>query len=204
MREREKMNKKELIVASGNLHKINEVKEILSPLGYNVQSMKEVGIDIEIEENGTTFEENALIKAKTISNISEKVVLADDSGLEVEILDNAPGIFSARYAGEHGNDQANNKRLLRELQNVPMEKREARFCCAIAMVFPEGKEIVVTGECKGRIGYSPIGNNGFGYDPLFMIPRLGKSFAQLKKEEKNRISHRAKALEKLHKVLLER
>lgn len=198
------MNNKSLIVASGNQNKINEVKEILSPLGYHVQSMKEIGIDIEIEENGATFEENALIKARTISHITKKVVLADDSGLEVEILDNAPGIFSARYAGEHGNDRANNEKLLRELEDVPMEKRGAKFCCAIAMVFPEEKEVVVTGECQGRIGYAPIGNNGFGYDPLFIIPELGKTFAQLEKEEKNRISHRAKALEKLQKVLWER
>lgn len=199
-----RMKDRDLIVASGNQHKVDEVKAILSPLGFEIQSMKEAGVNIEIEEKGQSFEENALTKARAIAALTNKIVLADDSGLEVKALNNAPGIYSARYAGEHGNDRANNEKLLKELKNVPMEDRQARFCCAIAMVFPGGREIVVEGECKGRIGTEPMGHNGFGYDPLFVIPELGKTFAQLDQEEKNRISHRAKALEKLKKVLQDR
>lgn len=198
-----RMEEVSIIVASGNLHKIEEVKAILTPLGYNIRSMKEAGIDIDIQEDGKSFEENALIKARALTAISNEIVLADDSGLEVEILDNAPGIYSARYAGEHGNDKANNLKLLRELKNVPEDKRGARFYCAIAMVFPWGKEIVVAGECKGIIGLEPKGNGGFGYDPLFYIPQLGKTYAQLDPEEKNSISHRSKALDALKKALLD-
>lgn len=192
-----------IIVASGNPHKIEEIKVILAPLGYNIKSMKEMGIDMDIQEDGQDFEENALIKARTLAAITNEIVLADDSGLEVEILNNAPGIYSARYAGEHGNDRANNLKLLRKLKNVPEGKRGARFYCAVAMVYPEGKEIVVNGECKGIIGIEPKGNGGFGYDPLFYIPQLGKTYAQLDSEEKNSISHRSKALGMLKKVLLE-
>ncbi len=198
------MKDRDLIVASGNQHKVDEIKAILSSLGFEIQSMKEAGVNIEIEEKGQSFEENALIKARAIGTLTNKIVLADDSGLEVKALNNAPGIYSARYAGEHGNDKANNEKLLRELKNVPMENRQARFCCTIAMVFPRGREIVVEGECKGRIGTEPMGHNGFGYDPLFVIPELEKTFAQLDQEEKNRMSHRAKALEKLKKVLQDR
>ncbi|SJZ90948.1 XTP/dITP diphosphatase [Garciella nitratireducens] len=198
------MKKKDLIIASSNQHKIDEMKAILSSLEFQIESMKEAGVDIEIEETGKTFEENALIKARAIADLTGKIVLADDSGLEVDALDNAPGVYSARYAGEHGNDRANNEKLLEELKDVPFENRKARFCCAIAMVFPEQREIVVRGECEGRIATKYIGNNGFGYDPLFIIPELGKTFAQLKQKEKNQISHRAKALEKLKKVLQDR
>ncbi|RBP37614.1 XTP/dITP diphosphatase [Garciella nitratireducens] len=198
------MKKKDLIIASSNQHKIDEMKAILSSLEFQIESMKEAGVDIEIEETGKTFEENALIKARAIADLTGKIVLADDSGLEVDALDNAPGVYSARYAGEHGNDRANNEKLLEELKDVPFENRKARFCCAIAMVFPEQREIVVRGECEGRIATKYMGNNGFGYDPLFIIPELGKTFAQLKQKEKNQISHRAKALEKLKKVLQDR
>ncbi|WP_213818922.1 XTP/dITP diphosphatase [Garciella nitratireducens] len=198
------MKKKDLIIASSNQHKIDEMKAILSSLEFQIESMKEAGVDIEIEETGKTFEENALIKARAIADLTGKIVLADDSGLEVDALDNAPGVYSARYAGEHGNDRANNEKLLEELKDVPFENRKARFCCAIAMVFPEQREIVVRGECEGRIATKYMGNNGFGYDPLFIIPELGKTFAQLKQKEKNQISHRARALEKLKKVLQDR
>ncbi len=195
---------KSLVVASGNTHKVQEVKKILAPMGFHVRSMKEIKKELDIQEDGGSFEENALIKARALSAISREIVLADDSGLEVEALDGAPGIYSARYAGVHGDDQANNDRLLRELEDVPWEKRGARFYCAIAVVFPHGEEIVVNGECKGFIGYEPKGTNGFGYDPLFYIPELGKTFAQLEPEEKNRISHRSRALKKLGMILQDR
>lgn len=195
---------KNVIVASGNQHKIEEVKNILASIGYRVRSMGEIGQDIDIEENGATFEENALIKARTLSRVTDEIVIADDSGLEVEALDGAPGIYSARYAGQHGDDQANNEKLLKELKDVPMEERGARFYCAIAMVFPQGEEIVVRGECRGIIGKEPKGDNGFGYDPLFYIPELGKTFAQLESAEKNSISHRSRALKRLEMVLQDR
>lgn len=197
------MEEVNIIVASGNSHKIEEIKAILSPLGYKIKSMKEAGLGMEIQEDGQTFSENALIKARALATISNEIVIADDSGLEVEILDNAPGIYSARYAGGHGNDKANNLKLLSELKNVPEDKRGARFYCAIAMVYPDGKEIVVGGECKGVIGFEPKGTGGFGYDPLFCIPQLGKTYAQLDQKEKNCISHRSRALDMLKKVLLE-
>lgn len=198
-----KIQRKNIIVASSNTHKIKEVKTILAPLAYNVQSMREAGIELEIEEDGQTFEENALLKARALAEISDDIILADDSGLEVDILEGAPGIYSARYAGEHGDDQANNRKLLDQLKDVPKHQRGARFYCAIAMVYPEGKEIVVAGECKGTIILKPKGHNGFGYDPLFYIPHLDKTYAQLDTQEKNSISHRSKALDRLKEVLLE-
>ena len=179
------------------------MKAILAPLGYHIQSMKEVGIDLEIQEDGQTFEQNALKKARALAAMSNEIILADDSGLEVDILDGAPGIYSARYAGKHGEDEANNLKLLKELRNVPEYQRGARFYCAIAMVYPEGKEIVVAGECKGIIALEPKGKGGFGYDPLFYILELGKTYAQLDAQEKNSISHRSKALDMLKKVLLQ-
>src|SRR5690554_4746697 len=154
---------KNVVVASGNAHKIQEVKNILTPMGYHVRSMKEAGQDIDIQEDGSSFEENALIKARALAELTQEIVIADDSGLEVEALKGAPGIYSARYAGEHGNDQANNEKLLGELKDVPPKKRGARFYCAIAMVFPNGEEMVVSGECKGVIGTEAKGDNGFGY-----------------------------------------
>ncbi len=193
----------DLIIASANQNKILEVKTILAPLGYKIRSMKEVGIDIDIQEDGNSFEENALIKAWTLADLTKEIVLADDSGLEVVALNNAPGIYSARYAGEHGNDIENNLKLLKELENVPWNKRNARFVCAIAMVYPQGKEIVTMGECKGIIALEPQGTNGFGYDPLFYISQFDKTYAQLDSVEKNRISHRSKALDNLKKLLLD-
>jgi XTP/dITP diphosphohydrolase len=191
------MKNKNLIIASNNKHKIEELKTILSPLGFHIKSLKEMEIDIEIVEDGKTFEENALKKAKVISEITEGIVLADDSGLEVEILGGAPGIYSARYAGEHGNDHKNNEKLLKELKDIPLEKRRAKFCCAIAIVGPRGEEKVFTGIVEGIIGFKAIGSHGFGYDPLFFIPEKNKTFGELDEREKNQISHRAKALNQL-------
>ncbi len=154
-----------------------------------------------IEENGRSFIENALKKARFCARLFRKWTIADDSGLEVDILDGKPGIHSARYAGEGASDQENRQKLLRELEGVPMSKRGATFQCIIAMVSPEGKEWIVEGSCRGRIGMKEIGRNGFGYDPLFVLPRYGKTMAELHLEEKNRISHRGKALRKLRKLL---
>lgn len=155
----------------------------------------------DVEEDGKSFFENSLKKARFYSKLFGKIAIADDSGLEVDALGGGPGIYSARYAGERATDQENRKKLLKALEGIPVSKRGARFKCVIAMVTPEGREILVEGTCKGRIGFKEVGRNGFGYDSLFILPRLGKTMAQLNLEEKNRISHRGKALRKLRKML---
>lgn len=190
-----------LIIASNNAHKIGEIKTILKDMNYCIISLKEAGIDIEVEENGSTFEENSYIKAKAIFDLSNEAVLADDSGLEVYALDGAPGVYSARFAGEHGNDRKNNDRLLELLKDTPDEKRGARFVSAIVMLTPEGNKIEGKGYVEGRIGYEEKGSNGFGYDPLFIVPELNKTFAELTTDEKNNISHRKRALEDLKRKL---
>lgn len=200
-----------LIVASNNQHKIKEIKEIISDLNIEVYSLKECNIDIDVVEDGKTFKENAYKKAKEIkdylleSGESRFIVMSDDSGLEVEYLNNEPGVFSARYAGEHGNDKKNNEKLLKNLEEVKEENRKAEFVCSIALISWEGKELFVEGRCQGVIAHQEEGNEGFGYDPIFYIPKLNKTFAQLSSEEKNAISHRGLALKDLknniHKVL---
>lgn len=192
-----------LIIASNNAHKIDEIKNIMRDLDFYILSLKEAGINIEIEENGATFEENSYIKAKAILDLSGEAVLADDSGLMVDALNGAPGVYSARFAGEHGNDRKNNERLLELLKNVPDEKRGARFVSSIVLLTPDGKKFVGNGHVEGRIGYEEKGSNGFGYDPLFIVPGLGKTFAELSSDEKNNISHRKKALEDLKSKLKE-
>lgn len=190
--------KHKITLASNNSHKVKEIQAILGPLGYDVLSMKEVGLGhLEIEENGQTFEENAMIKARAIYELLGGIVLADDSGLEVDYLKGAPGVYSARYAGEPKCDDKNNEKLLLALEGVSQNERTARFVTVLAMIFPDGKEIVVRGEVKGIIGNSPCGEAGFGYDPLFVVPKLEATFAQLSEEEKNKNSHRAAALKKL-------
>lgn len=190
------------VIATGNKHKLEEIGAILRDFSLEVLSMKDLGLEgIEIIEDGNTFEENALIKASTVMNKTDKLVIADDSGLEVDILNNQPGIYSARFAGENARDYDNNKKLLKLLENVPLEKRTARFVCGIAAVFPNGDTIVLRGECPGIIGFEPKGQGGFGYDPLFIVEKYNKTFAQIGEEKKNRISHRALALEKLKKEL---
>lgn len=195
------MDKKKVIIASNNKHKVEEIKAILENFPYDILTLKDAGIDIDVEENGITFEENAYIKAKAIMDISGDITLADDSGLEVYALDNAPGVYSARFAGEHGNDEKNNKKLLQCLKDVPDEKRGARFVSAIAMLFPDGGKIIVRGYCEGKIGYEEKGEHGFGYDPLFIVPEFNKTYSELLPEEKNAISHRGRALEKLREEL---
>lgn len=192
---------KKILVASNNENKIKEIKNILGNLNFEVLSLKDVEIDIEVEENGETFEENALIKAREIYNITsgKYIVLADDSGLSVKALDGKPGIFSARYAGEHGNSEKNNEKLLEEMKNVKKENREAKFICAIAIIDKE--EYIIKEEVYGIIETKYEGNKGFGYDPLFYYKEFGKTFAQMSKEEKNEISHRGKALKKVREIL---
>ncbi|MBU5678048.1 XTP/dITP diphosphatase [Alkaliphilus sp. MSJ-5] len=190
------------VIATGNKHKLEEIGVILKDFQLEVLSMKDVGLDgLEIIEDGNTFEENALIKAKTVMEKTGKLALADDSGLEVDILNNQPGIYSARFAGEHATDKENNDKLLKLLKDIPLEKRKARFVCAMAAVFPNGDIVVLRGECSGVIGFEPKGTSGFGYDPLFIIEEYGKTFAELGEERKNKISHRAIALEKLKEEL---
>lgn len=194
------MKIEKIVFATGNEGKMKEIRMILADLGVPVISMKEAGIDVPIEENGTTFEENALIKAVTISKELEKrgetaVVLADDSGLEVDYLHGEPGIYSARYMGEDTSYTIKNANIISRLEGVCDEKRTARFVCAIAMAFPDGTTKTTRGTIEGRIGYEQKGENGFGYDPIFYLPEYQCYSAELSPEEKNKISHRGKALE---------
>ena len=194
-----------LIFATGNKNKMREIREILGSLPCKITSMKEEGLDPEILEDGKTFEENALIKARAVAAAlkpgCEAIVLADDSGLEIDALDKEPGIHSARYMGEDTSYEIKNANLLSRMEGVPVEKRTARFVCAIAAVLPDGQEHIVRETIEGRIGYEPRGKNGFGYDPIFYLPDMSCSTAELDPEEKNRISHRGKALEAMEKEL---
>lgn len=191
-----------IIFATGNQHKMEEIKEILKDLGLPIYSMKEVGIDIDIEENGTTFEENAMIKAKAIAKLLPgDIILADDSGLEIDYLDKAPGIYSARFGGRDTSYDIKNQMLLDKLEGVPNEQRTARFVCAIAAILPDGTEETVRGTIEGQIGYKIEGKNGFGYDPIFYVPECGCTTAQLTPEQKNARSHRGNALRAIRKVL---
>lgn len=192
-----------LIFATGNEHKMVEIREILGELPVEILSMKDVGIKADIVENGNTFEENALIKAKEVCKLAGEMVLADDSGLEIDYLNGEPGIYSARYMGEDTSYRIKNQNLIDRLEGVPDEKRTARFVCAIAAAFPDGRSFVVRGTVEGIIGYEERGTNGFGYDPIFYLPERGVSTAEIPPEEKNSISHRGNALRKM-KELLER
>ena len=184
---------KKLVLASNNKHKVKEIKAILSD--YEVLTLNDVGIDIDVEETGTTFSENAYIKAKTIYDIVGMATIADDSGLMVDALGGSPGVYSARYSGEHGNDHENNLKVLRELSGV--ENRDAKFVSAIVMIDTDGSEYSVIGETKGKILLDYDGEGGFGYDPIFYSYELNKSFGRATPEEKNSVSHRRKALDNL-------
>ena len=192
---------KRLIFATGNKDKMKEIREILGSLPVEILSMKEAGIQAEIEEDGKSFEENALIKARAVCRLAGEMVLADDSGLEIDYLNGEPGIYSARYMGEDTSYRIKNQNLMDRLSGVPDEKRTARFVCAIAAAFPDGREYVVRGTIEGRIGYEERGENGFGYDPIFYLPYRDVSTAQLSREEKNSISHRGNALKKMKELL---
>lgn len=190
----------DFILATNNMKKLAEMQRILSPLGINVVTAKMLGKQLEdIEEDGKTFEDNAKLKARAACKEMNMPAIADDSGLCVDYLNGAPGIFSARFAGEHGNDEKNNDLLLEKLDGVPLEKRTAHYVCAICCTFPDGREIVVRGECNGVIGFERDGHEGFGYDPLFLVD--GKAFGRYTAEEKDKISHRGNALRLLTKEL---
>lgn len=200
-----------IIFATGNKNKMIETRMILADLGCKILSQKEAGIQADVVEDGQTFEENALIKATTIADIARKmpeyknaVVLADDSGLEIDALNKEPGIYSARYMGEDTSYDIKNQALIDRLEGVPDEKRTARFVCAIAATLPDGSTEVVRGTMEGRIGYEITGENGFGYDPIFYLPQFGCSSAELEPEKKNELSHRGEGLRKMRKVLEEK
>ena len=189
-----------IIIATHNKHKLQEMSRILSPMGYEVVTDRDLGIELtDAEENGETFLDNARIKAESGCRESGLPCIADDSGLCVDALGGAPGVFSARYSGTHGDDDGNNRKLLSELEGVPTEKRTAHFACAICVSFPDGSEVTATGKCEGYIGYEKKGTNGFGYDPLFMVG--DRSLAEMTAEEKDAISHRGNALKELQKIL---
>ena len=192
-----------IIFATGNAGKMKEIREILGDMDAEILSMKEAGIKADIVEDGTTFEENAKIKAQTVAQFTKDIVLADDSGLEVDYLNKEPGVYSARYMGEDTSYDIKNNNLIERLDGVPKEKRTARFVCAIAAVLPDGRELVTRQTMEGYIGWEIAGANGFGYDPIFYVPEAGKTAAQLTYEEKNAVSHRGKALRKLEAWLRE-
>lgn len=192
---------RKIIFATGNQDKMKEIRMILEDLGVVVSSMKEAGIDVDIVEDGTTFEENAMIKAEAIAKLTDAIVLADDSGLEIDYLNKEPGIYSARYAGTDTSYEIKNNLLLQRLEGVPDEKRTARFVCAIAAVFPDGSKETVRGTIEGRIGYEIAGEHGFGYDPIFYLPEYGCTTAELDPEKKNEISHRGKALRLMREII---
>lgn len=190
-----------IVLATRNMGKLKEIKEILRGLDLDILSLNDFPEVPSIIEDGKTFKENALKKARFVSRYFNTPALADDSGIEVDALGKRPGIFSARYAGENATDEENNKKLLKELNGLPLEKRQARYQCVIAIVFSSGNEEVVEENCNGFIALKPKGSYGFGYDPLFYVPEYGKTMAELPPDIKNRISHRGKALAKLKEKL---
>ena len=193
-----------VIFATGNAGKIREAGEILKELNLEVVSMKEAGVFADPEENGSSYAENALIKARAVAALTkDAIVLADDSGLEIDYLNKEPGIYSARYLGEDTSYHVKNQNLISRLDGVEDEKRTARFVCAIAAVLPDGREFSTLGTVEGRIGYEERGEGGFGYDPIFYVPEFGKTTAELSEEEKNAISHRGRALRAMAEILKE-
>ncbi|MBD5544011.1 MAG: XTP/dITP diphosphatase [Lachnospiraceae bacterium] len=195
---------RKIIFATGNEGKVREVQAIMADMDVEVLSLKQAGISAEIEENGASFEENAVIKAKEIAKLTDAVVLADDSGLEIDYLNKEPGIYSARYLGEDTPYREKNRLILERMEKAPEEKRTARFICAMAAVLPDGTLITTHGAMEGRIGYESKGENGFGYDPIFYLPEYGMTSAQIDPAEKNRISHRGKALREMKAELLKK
>lgn len=192
---------KEAIIATHNPGKVKEFKEILEPRGYDVKSLAEIGFTEEIEETGHTFEENAILKAEAVAKAVNKMVIADDSGLSIDNLGGRPGVYSARYAGEQKDDQANIEKVLSELKGIEKEQRTARFRCALAVSIPGEETKTVEGQVEGYIAEEPRGEYGFGYDPIFIVKDKDKTMAELTSDEKNKISHRADALKKLSKLL---
>lgn len=193
-----------IIFATGNEGKMHEIRQILGDMDVKILSMKEAGISADIIEDGSTFEENAIIKAKAVAAMTSHIVLADDSGLEIDYLNKEPGIYSARYMGENTSYDIKNANLIGRLEGVEDEKRTARFVCAIAAALPDGEVITAQGIVEGRIAYEPVGENGFGFDPIFYLPEYGCTTAQLSEEEKNSISHRGRALRAMKQKLEKR
>lgn len=187
---------KQVVIATKNKGKAKDFDALFGPLGYEVVTMFDVAPDMEIEETGTTFEENAVLKAETLSRELGKLVIADDSGLAVDALGGEPGVYSARYAGDH-DDEANIVKVLEKLAGVPETERTARFCCALAIAGPNLETYTVFGTCEGVMLNEKRGTNGFGYDPIFYVPELGRAMAELTPEEKGTISHRGNAIRKL-------
>ncbi len=194
---------RKIIFATGNEGKMREIREIMEGTEVELLSMKEAGVQADVVEDGETFEENAMIKAKTIANLTDAIVLADDSGLEVDYLDKAPGVYSARFMGEETPYSIKNQAILDKLQGVAKEDRTARFVCAIAAVLPDGTTYMSRETIEGYIGYEIAGVNGFGYDPIFMLEEYGCTSAEISAEEKNKISHRGKALRKMRDMLID-
>lgn len=191
-----------IVVATNNANKVREITNIFAPLGFEVISQRDAGIEVDVEETGRSFAENALLKARVVAMLCDDCVMADDSGLCVDALDGRPGVYSARYAGEGASDAQKIEKLLNEMQDK--ENRKAKFVTNMAFIFPDGKEIVTQGEVKGKIIREPEGENGFGYDPVFYCPELGKTFGQAEGEEKNSVSHRGRALKALYEQLNKR
>lgn len=202
MTESEENVKQNIIFATGNEGKMKEIREILGDLPVNIYSMKEMGIQVEIQEDGETFEENARLKASAVAAYTDAIVLADDSGLEIDYLNKEPGVYSARYMGEDTSYEIKNQNLLERLEGVEQEKRTARFVCVIAAALPDGRLLTTKGTMEGYIGTKPEGNHGFGYDPIFYLPQYGCSTAMLNMEQKNKVSHRGKALRAMKKELM--
>lgn len=196
--------KRKIVFATGNQGKMHEIRQILGDMELEAVSMKEAGIDLDIVEDGTTFEENAVIKAKAVAAYTDAIVLADDSGLEIEYLNNEPGIYSARYMGADTPYSVKNQSFIDRLKGVPDEQRTARFVCVIAAAMPDGEVFTTKGVIEGRIAQEEKGENGFGFDPIFYVPEYGCTTAQLSEEQKNAISHRGKALEAMKEELRKR
>ena len=196
--------RKQIIFATGNKDKMREIREIMADVDVEVLSMKEAGIVVDVVEDGTTFEENSLIKAKAIAQYTDAIVLADDSGLEIDYLDKAPGVYSARFMGEDTSYDIKNQALIDKLDGVPKDERTARFVCAIGAVLSNKETLVVRETMEGYIGYEIAGENGFGYDPIFYLDEFGCSSAALSREQKNEISHRGKALRAMKNILINR
>ena len=192
-----------LIFATGNQGKMKEIREILADMDVEILSMKEAGVDLDIQEDGVTFQENAIIKAKAVQEATGELTLADDSGLEIDYLNGEPGVYSARYMGEDTSYRIKNANLIKRLEGVPMEQRTARFVCVIAAAFPDGRVETARATIEGVIGYEERGQNGFGYDPIFYVPEYNCSTAELSPVQKNAISHRGKALRQMKEILKE-
>lgn len=193
--------KRTIIFATGNEGKMKEIRQIMAGIDVELLSMRQAGIEADIVEDGKNFEENAIIKAKAVAEKTNHIVLADDSGLEIDFLNKEPGIYSARYLGEDTSYDIKNANLLERMEGVPDEKRTARFVCAIAAAMPDGEIFTTLGVIEGRIGCEPKGENGFGYDPIFYLPEYGCTSAELSEEKKNAISHRSRALEAMREEL---